>query len=322
MARRLPKHCYERNGVIWGRVKLGGREYRRSLLTSDPREAAKRIKAWKLKLERNEVGVSDGHTFKEAVVRWAKEVLPSTVKPSVAQRYLVSIGQLADIFGDYSLSQITQQAISDYISRRGAVATNATIRRDLTALSRLLASCVQWGWCDANVARLYDRSTIREQRDPIDPPSDNDVRKVLDAAPEGMRALLMLLWQTGMREAEAVNLRAEDVDWERRTITLTRTKTSRSRTIEWRTPGGDATLILGPRRKVSGHLFLAATGEPYANFSSNAGRIMRELVQRELKAARSFRRFRVHDLRHYVSFRTMSGTFCFDPIFSAKMFRP
>ncbi len=52
--------------------------------------------------------------------------------------------------------------------------TNATIRRDLTALSRLLAACVSWGWRTDNPARDDDRFMVRERRDPITLPGDRE----------------------------------------------------------------------------------------------------------------------------------------------------
>jgi integrase/recombinase XerD len=200
MPGKLPSHCYVRNGIIWGRIVLAGREYRRSLRTADPREAARRVKAWRLKIERQEFGALDAPTFKAAVVKWAKEVLPGAVKPSVAKRYLVSIGQMADHFGSLRVTEINAGVIGSYISLRSGAASNATVRRDLTALSRLLSSCVAWGWRQDNPARLFDRSIIRERRDPISPPSDENVEKLIAAAPLGVAAILRLLEQTGMRE--------------------------------------------------------------------------------------------------------------------------
>jgi hypothetical protein len=73
---------------------------------------------------------------------------------------------------------------------------------------------------------------------------------VLDALPPPMAKVLRLLDQTGMRENEAVILSAGDLDHARKQIMLLRTKTNRSRTLDWVTPGGDATapLAAGKRR--------------------------------------------------------------------------
>lgn len=300
-----PKFLYLRNGTYWGRVKIGGREHRRSLLTTDPREAARRVKAWRLKLQRSELGAEDAPTFKAAVVRWVEEVLPNSVKPAVAKRYLVSIRQLDQTFGNLSMPQITTQAIGEYISARANLASNATIRRDLTALSRLLASCVAWGWRQDNPARWYDRSIIRERRDPITPPSPEDVATVLAAAPEGIRPILALLSQTGMRENEAVTLDLRNLAGG--TITITQTKTGRPRTLAWHTPGGDAGPLLLPLMARKGLLFPAPSGGHYKNFASNAAQLMRRVERQEKTAKRPFRRFRVHDLRHAFAIRWLTN---------------
>ena len=261
MPARLPTHCYWRNGTIWGRLIIAAREHRRSLRTSDAKEAAKRVKAWKTKLERQQFGDIEAPGFKEAVLRWAKEVLPGSVKPAVAKRYLVSIGQMADHFGELRVTEIDAASISGYISSRSGVATNATIRRDLTALSRLLSNCVAWGWLQSNPARLFDRSIIRERRDPISPPADDDVEKLIAASPPGVASILRLLEQTGMREMEAVTLAASDVDRSSKQIRLIRTKTNRPRTLDWRTPGGDASIVLDAVRPTLSECLWQAVSE-------------------------------------------------------------
>jgi integrase/recombinase XerD len=298
---------YLRGETWWGRCKIAGHEYRSTLRTGDRREAARRYKAWRTKLERQAVGEPDAPTFKQAAVKWALEVLPKAVKPAVAARYLVSIRQLEPVFGDLRMDEITAPKIGEYISRRSQVATNATIRRDLTALSRMLAACVSWGWRQDNPARWYDRSIIRERRDPIEAPRARDVETLLEVCPPGMAAILRLLEQTGMREAEAVTLEAWQVNWVARTITLSRTKTNRPRTLKFKTPGGDAGPILDGIAIKGGALFPSSTGDGYSvgSFSSGVGRIMREVIERERLAGRPFQRFRVHDLRHGFAIRAL-----------------
>jgi integrase/recombinase XerD len=293
MPAKLPPHCYWRKDTIWGRVIVAGREHRVSLRTADPREAAKRVQGWKTKIERHQFGDVEAPGFKEAVLRWAKEVLPGSVKPAVAKRYLVSIGQMAEQFGDLRITEIDAAAVSGYISKRSGSASNATIRRDLTALSRLLSSCVAWGWLQSNPARLFDRSIIRERRDPISPPSDENVEKLVAASPPGVATILRLLSETGMREMEAVTLAATEV--RDRQIRLLRTKTNRPRTLDWTTPGGEAGMVLDRCLPP----FLNAYGRPYRNFVSNVNQITRRLMAEDP----SFKPFRVHDLRHRFAIR-------------------
>jgi integrase/recombinase XerD len=306
---RKPRNLYLRGDTWWGRVKIAGTLYRSSLRTADPREAARRLKGWRQQLEREHFGAADAPTFKEAVVKWAAEVLPKAVKPSVAARYMSSIAQLDGTFAELRMDQITSQTVAAYISARSGKATNATIRRDLTALSRLLAACIAWGWRTDNPAATFDRSIIRERRDPIQPPDPASMALVLAEAPPLMVRILQLLDQTGMRENEAVQLEAADISRPRRQILLLKTKTNRPRTLDWKTPGGDAGPVLAELPQ-AGWLFPVGEGKkavPYANFSSNVGQVMRRLAAREKAAGRPFRRFRVHDLRHGFAVRWLKA---------------
>lgn len=302
MPAKPPKNTYLRGDTYWGRLKVAGTEYRGSLRTTDSREAARRLKAWRLKLERAALGNPDALTFKAAVVRWAREVLPGAVKPAVAKRYLSSVSQLTETFGDKRVDQITTSTVGDYIGSRAGKVTNATIRRDLTALSRLMSACVAWGALSENPVRLYDRSIIREKREPILPPSPRAVATIIAAAPVGMARVLRLLDQTGMRANEAVTLAREELDAGRQQINLTRTKTSRPRSLPYVSPAGDAGPVLAEGMS-KGVLFRTEGGKPYANFSANFGQVMRRVVAEERTAGREFRRFRVHDLRHAFAVR-------------------
>jgi integrase/recombinase XerD len=231
-AKEESKNLYLRDGVWWGYFRHAGVRHRRSLRTTDGAEAAKRFKAWRQEVEGQAFGVEDSKTYKEAVLRWHKEVLPKAVKPAVMERYLVSIRQITPHFEKLRLDQISKKTIANLISARTAAgASNATIRRDLTALSRLLASCIAWGWLEENHARYFDRSIIREQKTKIRPPDPGAYAKVLAAAPPGMAAILQLLDQTGMRENEAVTLERDDIDESARQIRLIETKTNRPRTL-------------------------------------------------------------------------------------------
>jgi integrase/recombinase XerD len=295
-------YLYKRGDVYWGRIRLAGREHRRSLRTADKKEAAHRLKSWRISLERATLGSPDCPTIKAATLRWAQEILPKSVKPSVRTRYLSSISQIVDAIGDMPVDTITASTITTYASIRSRTATNATIRRDITALSRLLASCTAWGYRQDNPARFYDRSLLRERREPIRPPDPRDVAAAIAAAPPAMAKILQLLDNTGMRANEAVMLAAEDVNLERKQITLTHTKTSRPRTINFVTPAGDAGRVLSEVRP-RGPLFPSRDGRPYQNFPTHAAKVIALVASRD----KNFRRFRVHDLRHGFAIRWLKN---------------
>lgn len=243
------------------------------------------------------------------MVRWSTEGLDG-VKESVRTRYLSSIRRFDERFGSLLIASITTRDIADWISERkqtgsvraqgqGKAISNASIQRDLTALSRLLSFCCSIGWRTDNPVQAFDRTIIRERREPKRPPTRKEIQTAIDAAPPGIAGILTILAETGMRMNEAVMLERWQVDSRSRQILLTKTKTSRPRTISWHTPGGNATRALEDGA-ASGFLYTSGTtGRPFANFSSNHAQVMRR-IQRDNPL---FRRFGVHDLRHAFAVR-------------------
>lgn len=295
-------NLYRRGPVWWGRVQRAGREYRRSLRTTARAEASARFRAWVAELDRGVFYGESRHTWKEAVVRFGREVLPRTVKPGTAARYLTSLRQLDAILGGLWLYQINRRAIADMIAQRqGQGATNATIRRDLTAMSAVLTACSAWGWVEENVARIFDRRIIRERRDPITPPSDRDLELVLAAANPDIRPLIQFAADTGMRQEEIASLDWRQVDAERGEITLIATKTGRPRTIALKTIVADAagTITGTPEKARRGYVF--GHGKPRERYQTVPGKFRRVVARarsQALKNGHSFRAFRFHDLRH------------------------
>lgn len=224
------------------------------------------------------------------------------------RRYLTSVAMLDAEFGQAKLGEITSQRIARYISRRSGTVSNATIRRDLTALSRLLSSCIAWGWISDNPARTFDRTIIREKSKPLAIPTDAGVDAFLASCPPPMAAILRLLDATGMREMEAVRLERSAVDFERQQITLRHTKSGRPRALNWRTPGGDAGPALSTLEDgETEFLFPNRAGVPYAHFAEDFGNVIRRLVAKRAMAGETFVRFRVHDLRHRFAIRWLKA---------------
>ena len=299
----MPSNLYQRGGIWWGRVQVNGQDIRRSLRTRDRAEAKRKLKAMMLDAEQIRFAGGTRPSYEEAVIRWAEEHLPHQVKPSVAKRYRVSARQLHPHFIALHIDQINRRKVADYVTaRRKKGATNATIRRDLTALSSILQCCVAWGWSETNPAKDYDRSLIRERRDPIAPPSQDDVDLLVAALPGSLSRLVRLLHQTGMRLEEAASLEWWQVDQHRGEITLARTKTDCPRALPLTDPlmAPAAGTIAGTVRHLKSPLvFWHGDGKRYRRASNQISQTIKRLTSdRTPEDARISRRFRCHDLRH------------------------
>ena len=114
------------------------------------------------------------------------------------------------------LSEITKATIVDFVeARREEERATSTILNDLTAWSLVMSYAAAKDWVDANPVKLIERRAIvgnrRQQlRPPTDPEVNSLVAEIAGWSPD-MERLLRWLRATGMRLAEALNLRAQDV---------------------------------------------------------------------------------------------------------------
>ncbi len=294
-------NLYRRGQIWWARIQSGGREYRRSLRTSSKAEAVQRLQKIKDQLKHAAFHGEERHSWKEALLRWTEQFLPG-IAPRTGDRYLVSINQFEHLVKDLYVDEIDRKIVAKIAGRKGA--TNATRRRDLTALSSVLRCCVGWGWIERNPARDYDRGVIPERRPPIHLPSDAEVDLLISRCSPGLGRLVRFLDLTGCREEEGASLEHPqlNLDWQEATILG---KRNRVRTVRLKNPGcpeGVGTKVGTPRHIRSPYVFWHDDGARYHNVASQLRGFIRELVEEK-----KIKRFRVHDLRHRFAVRWLKA---------------
>lgn len=151
-------------------------------------------------------------------------------------RYELSCRPLLASFGQQRLSTITASRIEHYKASRlagttafGTPPTPATINRELQALRSMLILAER----DGLIARRPHLAMLDElnQRDRTATP--DEYQQIYEAMPPHLRPILTLCKELGLRTNEAVLLRADQIDWSTRMLTLTSTdtKTKRKRTL-------------------------------------------------------------------------------------------
>ena len=296
---------YERNGVWWFKVQVAGVLYRRSLRTRS-RTVAKKLAAQEAaKIREFAVSGTERHSYKEAVLKWTKEFLTSK-EPATARRYVSSAKQLHSHFSPLYVDQIKPATIAAYVSiRKKAGATDVTIRRDLTALSSILRMCVSWGWADTNVAKLWDRSVLSEDRDAIHRLHQPSFDAVAAEAPATLAALMRFLLATGMRLEEAASLRRDQIKGGDR-LFITKTKTHAPRTIIL-SAEAKAIVAAQPIDIASPYVFNHGANSRYSSASSLFGKVRQRAQKQAQKNEVEFVRFRLHDLRHEFAARWLES---------------
>jgi len=284
-------NLYKRGKVWWGRIQVAGKEYRGSLQTRDRGEARKRFEKWREEVGRAKFYGAQRLKWDDAVLLY-KDTEMAAVAASTAKRYLVSFRQVRQHLREHHLDEIGPRQISELVAaRRREGATNATINRDLTAVSRVMAAGLGKGANEHNPARDYDRSLNRERREPIELPTWDEVAAAITRAPTALWGQIMdFASKSGMRENEILTLEKKRVDMARKAITLHRTKGRRLRVIPLDGPLlRDAVPILQGAMERGQELVFGRPGDTsLKNFPSRYA-----TWRRKHDVA-----FRFHDLRH------------------------
>lgn len=293
--KKAPPGTYWRGDTLWGRITVNGREIRWSLRTDEAEVALSRVKA------RREREVATAHygdqrpSWEDAYLAWGEHIA-AHAKPSTVKRYDVSLKQLEPFLRNCFLDEIDKGLVGEVIRQRRAVGvTNATIRRDLTALSSVLGYCEEEGWKDDNPA-LARLRRLKERRDPIVLPEHDHIERVIARAPGLFGPLIRAALLTGCRQDELVTLERRQLDMRRRQVALYKTKTSRPRVIDM-LDAHDlfATMPINMRSK---HVFWHDDGQQYRNVASRFRVFVLDAQKSAQREGVDFRPFRFHDLRH------------------------
>jgi integrase/recombinase XerD len=293
--RKAPHGCYWRGKVLWAEVKVRGQRLRWSLETDDPRIAATRREAGKAR------AIADVHgdarrTFEEAFTAWDVQ-LERSVGSKTARRYLVSLKQLAPWLDGRELTDIDGRLVAEIIrERQRAGVTNATIKRDLGALSSILNFAILQGWIENNPV-LPKLTLVPERRDPIMLPTDRDIALVMERAPGMVSAMITAALKTGAREDELAKAKRIDLDHTRKQLTVVG-KRNKLRVIDLVPFEGYEFLTALPAFVGKPHLFWHDKGEPYASFAPTFNKLMNRVEAWAKASGLEFRRFRFHHLRH------------------------
>ncbi|MGI3902682.1 MAG: tyrosine-type recombinase/integrase [Janthinobacterium lividum] len=207
------------------------------------------------------------------------------------------------------LSRRIDKALVNEIVRRRRMAgvTNATIRRDLTAMSSVLDHAEEEGMSEGNPALARSRR-LKERRDPIVLPGTDSINAVLAHAGESFAPVIQAAWLTGCRLEELAGLKWRQVDHKRGQITLAKTKGNRVRVINMRDTRTPFAAL--PRAATTECDFWhgpdteAEPASRYASVSTNFRRVVASAQKAARKTAKenkvecTFRPFTFHHLRH------------------------
>lgn len=312
--RKAPKGCFWRGNTLWGRIQANGADVKWSLRTDDPATALSRRKA---EHQRQIAATRYGdqrRTWQEVFEAWERFIVDE-VSGKTVTRYASSLSVLQPYLDGLYLDEIDKKLVGSIVEARQRTphipkgkkkaikVTNATIKRDLTALSSVLGYAVDQEWREDNPVlswlrpQMRRKSRIRERRDPIVLPTSEDVEKVIARAPGNFATLIMAARKTGCRLDELVSARRTQVHHSRKQLTVVG-KRNKQRTIDLDGWGYDDVFKSIPASLASPWLFWHHDGEPFKTASGRFRAMVASVAKKEQKQEHPFRPFRFHDLRH------------------------
>ncbi|MEW6123992.1 MAG: site-specific integrase [Pseudomonadota bacterium] len=234
-------------------------------------------------------------TWDDAIVAWAEHISRQVGSPRTAKRYADSLSLAAPFFRAIRISELGKDHINRFVAaRRQKGVTNATIRRDLQAISSLLDFAEDEGWREGNPAQDKMRK-LKERRDPITLPTNEDYDYVLSRLAPPYADVLRIARASGLRQGEICAIEWTHFHPESRRL-MVRGKGNKQRAI---TLSEEASEIIErqPRATACPRVFHSG-GKAVWQAAFVFSRARRTAQKAAQKDGRAFKGFRFHDMRH------------------------
>jgi len=212
---------YKRGGTWWSSNWINGVRSLKSTGTSNRRQAERIDDRYReeANLKRHGLGSPEPNmTFGELAARFLAEGSP---KPYHIDRLKV----LLPFWSDIPIGQITKNRTREYRATRHEEKqlTDTTVNRDLECLRHILFWAVDEGFLLANPLSRMRLERERKRKRPVITVAEEDL--LLKAAAPHLRPIIIAALDAGMRRGELLTERWEDVDFARRLLFVTHSKT-------------------------------------------------------------------------------------------------
>jgi integrase len=285
---------FKRGNKYWAKVRVRGKTFQKSLGTSNKKlakaiEASMHVEIAEEKyLEKLPGGKNKLSDLK------AKVMAEHCVKlcPKAASTYDKAFRLFIGAVGDRCLTEVSVRQITEYKQERLAKGVRpATVNRELASIGKAFnIARNEWEWIRENPFSRVPKE--RENNTRYRWLREEEEKPLLTACPEWLQDVVIFAIYTGMRMGEIINLEWENVDLNRRSVVLLKTKTKHPRSIPLCSKSYE---ILCRRRQL---------GNQQVNtvfLNGNAWRIEQSKLGKQFRTAleqAGIKDLRFHDLRH------------------------
>jgi integrase len=221
-------------------------------------------------------------------------------RPRSAQRHELAFKALTPFFGGKRLADIHPFMVERYKHmRKDAGRKEATVNRELAALKNLFTMAITWGKASQNPVtqvRLF-----REENGRIRVVTDEEEARLLAACSPTLRPVVITALHTGLRKSELLSLTWQDVDFQRRTITVDAAyaKNGETRSVPMTATVTTTLRALRGAEAPNAAVFVTYRGTPYRN--------LRKVFLDACRRA-GITGLTLHDLRHTFASRLVMAS--------------
>jgi integrase len=220
--RKLPSGMWLRGNAYYARFRANGRVVRKKLST-DYRVACELLAEMQARAARADFGIIDNNVPLDEVRDQYLPACSQSVRSSTLARYRQNFANLWEGIPSRRVSQINVKVITNYrAARLTDGAARRTVNMEVSALSTMLTWAVDHEVIGSNpLTRIKALPIDDNQRCKIRRAlSVEEVEAIFEYSPPRLRPIWVTFMTTGLRHGELVNMRFEDVDFDRGVATV------------------------------------------------------------------------------------------------------
>jgi len=295
---------YKRDLVWWMSFTHNGKQIRRSTETEDKKLAIRIFDKLKGEIAEGkwfEKPPGEDYKFKDMMDKYMSEYSALNKAPKSHERDKGLRKNLEPVFGNMILTEITPLQISDYkVKRRMEGASPRTVNYELTLMGHAFNLAVrEWEW-------LKDNPVSKVQKEKVNNLIERwltlkEEEKLKEASANWLQEIIIFAIHTGLRESEILDLIWQQVDLNRRTITIYEQKNKNVDTLPLSQTALNVLLQKSKNpHNETGHIFQNTCGKRI--LASNLIRAFQMAAKKS-----GIRKIRFHDLRHTFATRLVQS---------------
>lgn len=198
-------------------LEVGGEKIRRRIAYYTADELVEKRE----KIER-ELMRAAAPTVGDIAERWQEEHF-RTIEHYTADGYKAPLKDIVFTFGDKPISEVSALEFQSYLERmqlQGYARQTINLRK--IVMSQIMDYALLHGYVPLNPIKVCHVPKKAKKAEVL-PPSEEEVERILDAPDCLWRTFFLFLMFTGLRRGEALALRFSDLDYNAKTVSVTKT---------------------------------------------------------------------------------------------------